>query len=169
VLLSLPVRGRATICSAAAARTLQFAAVPKPALTHVSRVLPFAVVFLALGLLAGCGDGNGDKPSNKNQSLRIEQFQADVRFFCTSGKDDLVGAADPLGTVITAVDQLIKIYREDPEATYKLAKIANTGDKLGIQEVPIRKLLEESATTLDDKCGSYGRDQARRLREAVQS
>ena len=119
--------------------------------------------------LFGCGGDDSGGPSNEVQSLRVEQFQSDIRFFCTAGKDDLVGAADPLGTVITAVYNLIKIYREDPDATYKLARVDKRGDKLNVREVPIRKLLTESAATLDKKCGRYGTDQASRLERAVSS
>jgi hypothetical protein len=133
-----------------------------PAWTCVISLILAAAVF-------GCGGDDSSGPSNEVQSLRVEQFQSDIRFFCTSGKDDLVGAADPLGTVITAVDNLIKIYRDDPDATYKLARIDKRGDKLNLQEVPIRKLLTDSAATLDKNCGRYGRDQASRLESAVSS
>jgi hypothetical protein len=118
--------------------------------------------------MTGCGGGDGKKGiSKEEQALRIEQFQSDVRFFCITGKDDLAGAADPLGTVITAVDNLIKIYRDDPKATYKLAKVDKRGDKLGVREVAIRDLLAESASTLSKGCGPYGRDQAKRLNNTI--
>jgi hypothetical protein len=120
--------------------------------------------------LAGCGGDDEKKgPSEEAQALRIEQFQSDVRFFCITGKDDLDGAADPLGTVITAVDNLIKVYRENPRATYKLAKVDIRGDKTRIRDAAIGDLLTESAATLKKDCGPYGRDQARRLEEAVKA
>ena len=127
------------------------------------------VVSLSLGLLlAGCGDdGNNSGPSTEEQALRIEQFQSDIRFFCLSGRHDLDGAADPLGTVITAVDNLIKVYRADPDATYKLARVDIRGDKLRVRDIEIRKLLALSAAELNKKCGRYGRDQAKRLEDAV--
>ena len=106
-------------------------------------------------LLVGCGGDDNGGPSKEVQALRIEQFQSDIRFYCKRGSVDLAGAADPLGTFITAVDNLIKIYREDPDATYKLAKIAKTGDKARVREVPIRKLLQESADMLNKGCGRY--------------
>jgi hypothetical protein len=134
----------------------------------ISTPARFCVIWLMLGLLlAGCGGGGDSGPSNEVQSLRIEQFQADIRSFCGSGKKDLTGAADPLGTMLTAVDNLIKIYRDDPKATYKLARIANTGDKLRIRELPIGDYLTESAKILAKNCGRYGPDQARRLQSAV--
>jgi hypothetical protein len=117
-------------------------------------------------LLVGCGGDDSSGPSKEVQALRIEQFQSDIRFFCKRGQGDLAGPADPLGTLLTAVDNLIKIYREDPDATYKLAKIAKTGDKERVREVPIRNLLQESADYLEG-CGRYSRDQARRLERAV--
>jgi hypothetical protein len=121
-------------------------------------------------LLAGCGGDDGKSgPSEDVQALRIEQFQADIRFFCITGRNDLDGAADPLGTVITAVDNLIKIYRQDPNATYKLARVDIRGDKLRVRDVAIGKLLTQSAATLDKGCGKYGRDQATRLESAVSS
>jgi hypothetical protein len=119
--------------------------------------------------MAGCGGSDKKGPSEETQALRIEQFQADVRFFCITGRNDLAGAADPLGTVITAVDNLIKIYRDDPKASYKLAKVDKRGDKLGVRPVAIRDLLAESASTLRTKCGPYGRDQAKRLDDVVKA
>ena len=137
----------------------------RAAISVPARICVISLMLSAL--LVGCGGDDNSGPSNEVQSLRVEQFQSDIRFFCTSGRRDLVGAADPLGTLITAVDNLIKIYREDPDATYTLAKIRKTGDKLGLREVSIRKLLTESAATLDDKCGKYARDQARRLESTL--
>jgi hypothetical protein len=122
------------------------------------------VPLLLTALLVGCGSDKKSGPSNEVQSLRIEQFQSDIRFYCITGRKDLMGAADPLGTLITAVDNLIKIYRSDPQATYRLARVDKRGDKLGLQEVPIKKLLDQSAATLDKKCGKYAADQARRLK-----
>jgi hypothetical protein len=119
-----------------------------------------------VALIGGCG-GDDNETSGDVQGLRIEQFQSDIRFFCTSGKNDLAGTSDPLGTMLTAVDELIKIYKDKPDATYTLAKIAKTGDKLGPRKVKITQLLEESAATLDKNCGRYGPDQARRLRTAA--
>jgi hypothetical protein len=120
--------------------------------------------------LVGCGgDDKKGGPTEEIQALRIEQFQSDVRFFCITGQHDLDGAADPLGTVITAVDNLIKIYRADPQASYKLARVDIRGDKLRVRDVQIGELLTESAKTLKKDCGPYGRDQARRLDEAVKA
>jgi hypothetical protein len=128
------------------------------------------VISLMLGsLLGGCGDDGNSGPSEEEQALRIEQFQSDIRVFCITGKTDLDGAADPLGTLITAVDNLIKIYREDPNATYKLARVAKTGDKLAARAIEIRKLLLQSAADLKKDCGKYAPDQARRLEEAVKA
>src|SRR5688572_15510538 len=108
---------------------------------------------MLLSLLAGCGGDDNSGPSKEVQSLRIEQFQQDIGFFCISGRKDLVGAADPLGTLITAVDNLIKIYRDDPDATYRVAKIDKRGDKQPVREISIRRLLTESRATLDKNCG----------------
>jgi hypothetical protein len=131
------------------------------------RAVGLSALCLALGgLFPGCG-GGGDNSSGDIEGLRIEQYQSDVRFFCTSGKGDLAGTSDPLGTMLTAVDNLIKVYKDDPNATYTLAKIANTGDKLGPRTVKIGDLLKESAATLDKNCGRYGPDQAARLRATV--
>jgi hypothetical protein len=140
------------------------------ALRTILSVTAICVISLTLALqTTGCGGGDNKGPSEETQSLRIEQFQADVRFFCITGKDDLTGAADPLGTVITAVDNLIKIYRDDPKATYKLAKVDKRGDKLGVREIAIRDLLAESASTLRKGCGPYGRDQANRLDDTIKA
>ena len=127
------------------------------------------ISLLIASLLVGCGDDEQSGPSREVQSLRIEQFQSDIRFFCSTGKNELSGAADPLGTVISAVDNLIKIYREDPEATYELARVDVRGDKLRVREVAIGTLLTESAATLKKGCGRYGRDQAPRLEDAVKA
>jgi hypothetical protein len=141
------------------------------ALRTALSVAGICVISLTLALqMTGCGGGDGKKGiSKEEQALRIEQFQSDVRFFCITGKDDLAGAADPLGTVITAVDNLIKIYHDDPKATYKLAKVDKRGDKLAVRDVPIAQLLTESAATLKKDCGRYGRDQAKRLDDAVKA
>ena len=137
---------------------------PSPALFAAA----ICAISLMSGLLAGCGGDDGTSgPSKEEQALRIEQFQGDIRFFCITGRRDLDGAADPLGTVITAVDNLIKVYRADPDATYKLARVDVRGDKLGVQDTPIRRSLTQSAATLKKNCGQYGRDQARRLEDAV--
>jgi len=141
-----------------------------PALRTALSVTGICVILLTLALqIAGCGGDEKKGPSEETQSLRIEQFQSDVRFFCITGRNDLAGAADPLGTVITAVDNLIKIYRDDPNASYKLAKVDKRGDKLGVRAVAIRDLLAESASTLKKGCGPYGRDQAKRLDAAVKA
>lgn len=148
--------------------TLEFPPMLRPPMRRPA-VFTAAVCAISLmsGLLLGCGDDEKSGPSTEVQALRIEQFQSDVRFFCLTGKNDLDGAADPLGTVITAVDNLIKIYREDPDAAYKLAPVDIRGDKQRIRDIPVRKLLTESAATLKKACGRYGRDQAKRLEDAV--
>jgi hypothetical protein len=141
-----------------------------PALRTVLSVAGICVISLTLALqMTGCGGDDKKGASEETQSLRIEQFQSDVRFFCITGRNDLAGAADPLGTVITAVDNLIKIYRDDPKATFKLAKVSKGGDKLGVRSVAIRDLLAESASTLEKGCGPYGRDQAKRLNDAIKA
>ena len=141
-----------------------------PALRTALSVTGICVILLTLALqIAGCGGDEKKGPSEETQSLRIEQFQSDVRFFCITGRNDLAGAADPLGTVITAVDNLIKIYRDDPNASYKLAKVDKRGDKLGVRAVAIRDLLAESASTLKKGCGPYGRDQAKRLDDTIKA
>jgi hypothetical protein len=142
-----------------------------PKLRTAVVVAAICVISLMLGsLLGGCGGDDGNSgPSEEVQALRIEQFQSDIRLFCITGRRDLDGAADPLGTLMTAVDNLIKIYREDPNATYKLARVAKTLDKLAVREIEIRKLLLQSAATLKKECGHYASDQARRLEEAVKA
>jgi hypothetical protein len=134
-------------------------------------VAGICVISLMFALqIGGCGGDDGKKSVGKDeQALRIEQFQSDVRFFCITGRNDLDGAADPLGTVITAVDNLIKTYRDDPKATFKLAKVDKRGDKLGVRDVAIGDLLSESAATLKKDCGPYGRDQAKRLEDTVKA
>lgn len=127
-----------------------------------------AMCLMIVTLLAGCG-GGGDGDSKKVQALRIEQAQFDVVFFCSSGRNDLYGAADPLGTMLTAVDNLIRIYRDDPDATYRMAKVLRTGDKVGIQDFKVRSLLERTLRRLEKGCGQYGRDQARRLQDALRA
>jgi hypothetical protein len=142
-----------------------------PKLRTAVAVATICVISLLVGsVLGGCGgDDENSGPSEEVQALRIEQFQSDIRLFCITGRRDLNGAADPLGTLLTAVDNLIKIYREDPNATYKLARVAKTLDKLGVREIEIRKLLLQSAATLKKKCGHYATDQARRLEDAVKA
>jgi hypothetical protein len=126
------------------------------------------ISLLLLSLPAGCGDNENKVPKDE-QGLRIEQFQSDVRSFCLQGRHDLNTAADPLGTVLYAVDNLIKIYRDDPKATYKVSKFAKTGDKLPPREASIRDLVTESKDTLNKHCGKYGPDQARRLETTLSS
>ena len=127
------------------------------------------ISLLLFGLSSGCGDNKNEIPKDE-QGLRIEQFQQDIRLFCSAaGKGDLTEAADPLGTVLTAVDNLVKIYREDPDATYKVATFAKTGDKLAQKEASIKVLVTESKDTLNKQCGKYGRDQAHRLETTLNS
>lgn len=145
--------------------TLEFPPMLRAAISGRARICVISLMLPAL--LVGCGGDDNSGPSKEVQALRIEQFQSDIRIYCGTGSKDLVGAADPLGTVITAVDNLIKIYREDPDATYRLARIAETGDKARQRNVSIRNLLEESAAVLSKKCGRYGPDQARRLQQTL--
>jgi hypothetical protein len=136
---------------------------------HGMRTGICAISLLLLWLPAGCGGDDKSEISKDEQGLRIEQFQSDVRSYCLQGRHDLTGAADPLGTVLTAVDSLIKVYRDDPDATYVVAKYAKTGDKLAAREASIRDLVTESKETLNKRCGKYGRDQARRLEATLSS
>jgi hypothetical protein len=116
-------------------------------------------------LFAGCGGDDGGT-SEDVQALRIEQFQQDIRIWCTTGVGDPAGAADPLGTMLTAVDELIKIYKDEPDATYKIARISKLGDKGPLVERPIKDLIVQSSRLLQ-RCGKYGRDQAARLQQTI--
>lgn len=136
---------------------------PRAARSGPARVCVISLVLTAL--VAGCGGDDGG-PSKEVQALRIEQFQQDIKIWCTTGVGDPISAADPLATMIIAVNELIEIYRDDPDAEYRLAKILKTGDKGAVRDVPIKDSLTESAKLLE-RCGKYGRDQARRLEQTL--
>jgi hypothetical protein len=135
----------------------------RAATTGMARICVISLVLTVL--VAGCGGDDGG-PSKEVQALRVEQFQQDIRLWCTTGQGDPVAAADPLATMIIAVNELIEIYRDDPDAKYRLAEVLKTGDKGRLRDVPIKDSLAESAKVLK-RCGKYAQGQAQRLEQAI--
>jgi hypothetical protein len=121
----------------------------------------------ALGLVtaAGCGGGDGGSLTRGTlgapENLKVAQDQADIQEFCNlapSPKGDLYDRA--LGSVISAVDDLIIVYKKKPDGTYY--------DAVKKREIKLKQFLQEQAKKLNG-CGKDGKQQAAKLTQAVQA
>jgi hypothetical protein len=131
-------------------------------LTVLLATLALLVPIAALG----CGGGDDDDGGNGNglsteENLKVDQDRVDIEEFCNvapAGKGDLYDRA--FFSVIAAVDQLVIIYKKEPDAIYH--------EPLKNRDIKMRQLLEESAKKLRD-CGKDGKQQASELTQALQS
>jgi hypothetical protein len=126
-----------------------------------------ATALLVPVLAAGCGGdgdngGGGGGTLSTTDNLKVDQDRADIQEFCSLaplGKGELYDRA--LFSVVAAVDQLVIIYRKDPDGTYY--------EPLKKRELKLRQVMTESARKLSSGCGRDGKQQARKLNEALQS
>jgi hypothetical protein len=144
----------------AAAAWLQYAAVSR------KLVALFATLALVLPVVAiGCGGGNDDGGSGNGIStednLKVDQDRADIDEFCTlssSPKGELYERA--LITVVSAVDQVILIYKKDPGKNFH--------EPLKDRDIKMSQLVQDEAKKLKG-CGKDGKAQAAKLTQASQS
>jgi hypothetical protein len=129
-------------------------------------VLATAALLVPLAT-AGCGgdgdDGGGGKGTlSTTDNLKVDQDRADIQEFCSLaslGKGELYDRA--LFSVVAAVDQLIIIYRKDPDAVYH--------EPLRKRDIKLRQVVTESVRKLNSDCGRDGKQQAGKLNDALQS
>jgi hypothetical protein len=120
-----------------------------------------AIVVGAL-LLAGCGgddDGGGGGGLSSQEKLTVIQARSDVSDFCSLYKSGGELFDRSFETMLIAVRDLARIYRENPDATVEIAVENKT--------LPMRQLVQEHARALR-KCGRDGRQQAGVLDAALQ-
>ena len=127
-------------------------------LTVTIALLPVAAI--------GCGGGdsgpdNGNGTLSSTDNLKVAQDRADIEEFCALapvGKGDLYDRA--FFSVVSAVDQLILIYKDDTGGTYHEA--------LKKQDIKMKSVMEEAAKKLNG-CGKDGKRQAAKVTQALQS
>jgi hypothetical protein len=126
------------------------------------------VALVVPAVTVGCGgdggdDGSGGKGTLSSiDNLKVDQDRADIQEFCSLapiGKGDLYDRA--LFSVVAAVDQLIIIYKKDPDAVYH--------EPLKKRDMKLQQVLQEAAKKLDSGCAKDGKSQAAKLNEALQS
>lgn len=132
----------------------------------LTTVLATAALLVPLGA-AGCGGdgdngGGGQGTLSTADNLKVDQDRADIQEFCSLaslGKGELYDRA--LFSVVAAVDQLIIIYRRDPDAVYH--------EPLRKRDIKLRQVMTESARKLNSGCGRDGKQQAVKLNDALQA
>jgi len=113
----------------------------------------------------GCGgDDNGNNGSgtlSTTDNLKVAQDRADIDEFCALapvGKGDLYDRA--FFSVVSAVDQLILIYKKDTGGTYHEA--------LKKRDIKMKSVMDEAQKKLNS-CGKDGKVQAAKVSQALQS
>lgn len=117
-------------------------------------------------IAAGCGGGNdsgGDGGTlSSTDQLKVAQDRADIDEFCSlssgSKTSDLYDRA--FFSAVDAVDQLILIYKKDPNGVYR--------DQLKKRDIKMKQVLSDAAKKLNG-CGKDGKVQAQKLNQALQS
>ena len=92
----------------------------------------------------------------------MDQDRADIQEFCSLsslGKGELYDRA--LFSVVAAVDQLVIIYKKEPDAVYH--------EPLKKRDLKLQQVVQEAAKKLNSSCGKDGKSQAAKLNEALQS
>jgi hypothetical protein len=126
-----------------------------------------SIALLGPAATIGCG-GDGDNGSGGKgtlssiDNLKVDQDRADIQEFCNLAelsKGDLYDRA--LFSVVAAVDQLIIIYKRDPDAVYH--------EPLKRRDLKLRQVVEEAAKKLNSGCSRDGKQQAAKLTQALQS
>jgi hypothetical protein len=131
-------------------------------------ILVAAIALVVPAVTVGCGGGDGDDGSggkgtlSSTDNLKVDQDRADIQEFCALapiGKGDLYDRA--LFSVVAAVDQLIIIYKKEPDAVYH--------EPLKKRDIKLQQVVEEAAKKLNSGCSRDGKAQAAKLTEALQS
>jgi hypothetical protein len=113
-------------------------------------------------LFAGCGgDDNGDSGGlSGDEKLAVIQARADVADFCSLYQTEPSDLFDrTFESMLTAVSDLSKIYRENPDAKVEIP--------IEKKSLTLEQVVQESSKSLK-KCGKDGRQQAGVLDAALQ-
>jgi hypothetical protein len=115
----------------------------------------------ALLFAAGCGDDNKDSGGLSSQEkLLVLQSRADIGDFCSLYQTEPSDLFDrSFESMLTAVRDLSRVYRENPDATVDL-----TVEK---KKLTLQQIMQEEAKALK-KCGKDGRQQAGVLEASLQ-
>ena len=127
-------------------------------LAALALLLPVAAIGCGGGNDNGGGSGNGLSTAD---NLKIDQDRADIEEFCTlapTPKGDLYDRA--FITVVSAVDELIIVYKKDPGANFH--------DALKDRDIKMSQLAQDEANKLK-ACGKDGKAQSAKLAQALQS
>jgi hypothetical protein len=123
------------------------------------------VVILAPVAAVGCGGGDDSGGGNKlaaTDQLKLAQAKADVEEFCSVHNapktSDLYDRA--YFTSLDATNTIIAYTKKDQNKVFV--------DKVKKLDVPVKQVAEDVANSLA-KCGKDGKDEAAKLRAALQS
>ncbi len=113
-------------------------------------------------LVAGCGDDNGGGGGglSSSEKLAVIQARGDIGDFCSvyqSAPSDLFDRS--FETMLTAVRDLSRLYRENPDATIEIS--------VEKKKYTLEQLMQEQSKALR-KCGKDGRQQAGVLDASLQ-
>jgi hypothetical protein len=112
-------------------------------------------------LVGGCGGGDGDDGGlSTDEKLATIQARADVQDFCSLYKSPGELYDRTLESMLTAVRDLSRIYRENAADAKVEISIEN-------KSFTLRQLVQEQARALR-KCGRDGRQQSGVLEVALQ-
>ena len=123
------------------------------------------ILAVAVGALAftGCGGGDDNKDSGgltSQEKLIVIQSRADVSDFCSLYQTEPSDLFDrTFETMLSAVRDLSRIYRENPKATVDIP--------VEKKKYTLQQLVQEQQKALL-KCGKDGRQQAGVLQAALQ-
>jgi hypothetical protein len=111
--------------------------------------------------LPACGDDNGSSGGLSNdEKLSVLQARADVGDFCSLYQTEPSDLFDrTFETMLTAVRDLSRVYRENPDAEVDI--------KIEKKKLTLRQIMQEESKKLR-KCGRDGRQQAGVLEAALQ-
>lgn len=112
--------------------------------------------------VAGCGDDNGSGGGglSSDEKLLVVQARGDINDFCSLYQTEPSDLFDrSFETMLVAVRDLSKVYRENPNATVEIP--------VEKKKYKLDQLVQEQSKALR-KCGKDGRQQAGVLDAALQ-
>ena len=130
-------------------------------------ILLIALLLPALAVAAaGCGGGSdnseGGGTLSTTDELKVAQYRSDIEEFCALSQGTHTGDLYDRAffTVVNAADQLILVYKKNPNGVYH--------DALKKTDLKMTQVLSDASTKLKG-CGKDGKVQAQKLTNAVQS